>query len=597
MLYGSELSGNSRAADAAQSVKEIKMGCKTNSKNLSINLLVSILFSLNAGAVTLGQLDDFEDGTVQGWTEGGSSPNPPTNVSTGGPAGAGDNYLADTSSGTAGAGGKMVMFNQTQWTGDYIAAGIAEIHMQVRVFSGASAHIRIGFQSGASQRFVSTVSQTVVNDGAWHDVVLPISESDLTLVGGTSTYNAVLSSVNHFRIISSQTTKWRGDQVALSIGVDNIKAVAQASTLLRMVIALSDVNSNGSTDLAALREGSIMVEVRDGQAGALLRNITFLSDAFTPVTAAAVPDSDGNGVSELAVLATRNSDGRMVVELRNVTGPQALRQVWFAPNHTPVSMTVITGDADGNGIAELAVLSTRNSDGRGLVEVKNAFGATNPRALWAGVGLTPSDVNVIDDADGNGVPEVAILSRRDSDGRIVTEIKNAAGATLPNAVWFAPGHTAIDLTVVGDKDSNGVPEVAVLSSRDSDGRILVEVKNASGATLPSAVWFAPGHTALSVQPVNDADKNGVPEIAVLSTRDSDGRIAVEVKNVAGATNPNRIWYSPGFTARGLAILADADGNTVEEAAVLMIRDSDGRILVQSRNAAGDPALNNYWFSP
>ena len=365
---------------------------------------------------------------------------------------------------------------------------------------------------------------------------------------------------------------------------------------LPIVTALTDVNNNGANDMVVVREGSILAEIRDGQAGALLKNITFLSDAFTAITIAALPDSDGNGTSELAVLATRNSDGRFVVEMRNVTGAELPRQVWFAANHTPITMTVIESDADNNGVVELAVLSRRNSDGRGLVEVKNAFGATNPRALWAGAGLTPSDVDVIEDADSNGVPEIVILSTRNSDGRIVAEIKNAAGATLPNAVWFMPGNTAIDLTVVADADNNGIPEVAVLSSRNSDGRIVVEVKNASGATLPNAVWFAPGHTALSVKPVNDADANTVPEIAVLSTRDSDGRVLVEVKNAAGATNPNPIWYSPGFTPRTLTIFDDADGNTIEEAAVLLIRDSDGRILVQSRNAAGNVTQTDYWFS-
>ena len=195
------------------------------------------------------------------------------------------------------------------------------------------------------------------------------------------------------------------------------------------------------------------------------------------------------------------------------------------------------------------------------------------------------------------MPEIVILPTRDSDGRIVAEIKNAPGATLPNAVWFAPGHTAIDLTVVGDKDSNGIPEVAVLSSRNSDGRVVVEIKNAAGPTAPSAVWFAPGHTALSVRPVNDADSNGVPEVAVLSSRNSDGRVLVEVKNTFGATNPRSIWYSAGFTAKGLVMLDDADGNGTEEAAVLLIRDGDRRILLQGRNAAGAPTPINYWYSP
>ena len=102
---------------------------------------------------------------------------------------------------------------------------------------------------------------------------------------------------------------------------------------------------------------------------------------------------------------------------------------------------------------------------------------------------------------------------------------------------------------------------------------------------------------MAVQPVDDADNNSVPEVAVLSARNSDGRVLVEVKNAFGMTNPHPIWYSDGFTARSLSILDDADGNSIQESAVLMIRDSDGRILVQSRNASGSLTPTDYWFSP
>jgi hypothetical protein len=370
------------------------------------------------------------------------------------------------------------------------------------------------------------------------------------------------------------------------------------------LIALTDVDSSGNTDVALLRTGSVIAEVRDGQAGSLINTLYFFGAGFTPVTGVALSDADSNGVTELAVLAVRNSDGRMVVEIRNVTGVAAARQIWFAAGHAPVGMAVIEADADGNGVPELAVLSTRGSDGRVLVEIKNAFGATNTNALWPEPGLdaadpgayTASDIEIVPDADNNGVPEVAVLLTRISDSRIVVDIKNAAGTVNSHDVWFMPGNTAIDLTVVADKDANNIPEVAVLSSRDSDGRNVVEIKNASGATSSSTVWFAPGFSAKQVNAVNDADSNGVPEVAVGSIRDSDSRILVEVKNVTGATNTNQIWYSAGFTGSGMMILNDADNNSIAEVGVLMIRDSDSRVLVQGRNASGSPEPNNYWFS-
>ena len=378
-----------------------------------------------------------------------------------------------------------------------------------------------------------------------------------------------------------------------------------AAEAFSKVVALPDVNSNGNTDLAVIRSGSIIVEIRDGQAGALLNTMYFLGNDFTPVTGAALSDADNNGVSEFAVLATRNSDGRMVVEIRNVSGAAAPRQIWFAAGHSPVTMAVIEDDADGNTVPEIAVLSSRDSDGRGLVEIKNAFGATNPNAVWVGPGLAAgdpgdyalSDLEIVPDADSNGVPEVAVLMTRVSDNRIVVDIQNAAGSTDPHAVWFMAGNTAIDLVVVPDKDANNIPEVAVLSSRDSDGRNVVEIKNAAGPTLTSAVWFAAGNSAKQVSAVLDADNNGIPEVAVGSIRDNDSRTLIEIKNVSGATNTNAIWYSAGFTAAGMTILNDVDNNSVEEVGVIMFRDSDNRILVQGRNASGNVTQIDYWFSP
>lgn len=436
--------------------------------------------------------------------------------------------------------------------------------------------------------YTDIASEIVFGDGVATDIVINIPLIDDPDEEPEETFDLTLSNVGGATAgsILSATAK-----IAASDG-------PPPATALPIVIPLPDVNGDAIEDVAVLREGSILAEIRSGSNGALLRTIEFFPDfPATPITAAALPDADGNGVDELAVLASRDSDGRVVAEVRNLSGAQAPRYVWFAANHTPIDMTVIDSDADNNGVVELAVLSSRNSDGRGLVEVKNAFGPTNPRALWAGAGLTASHVAVIPDKDSNGVDEIAILSTRDSDGRIVAEIKNAAGTTLPTAVWFSAGHTAIDITAVDDKDSNGVPEVAVLSVRDSDGRNVVEIKNAAGPTAPSAVWFAAGHTATHVEQVRDADSNGVPEVAVLSVRDSDDRILVEVKNATGPTLPNALWYPPGHVARNLATIADTDGNGVDEALVLLIRATDGRLRVQGRNAAGSPLPKDYWFSP
>ena len=571
---------------------------------LSILLVLKVSVAL---AIVAGNVDDFEDGTTQGWRVGNNSSSPPANIASGGPLGVGDNYLRNVSFGGFGPDGRWIVFNRTQWTGDFFSSGITEVRLQAQIQSGGATKLRIGFGDASGNRFVSTVALDLPADGMWHSLAFPIDEQSLTDLGGPGTYESTMSAISETRILVSEAAPaWNGDRVAMTIGLDNIEAYpppvdaphpCASHGTLPIACALPDINDDDVPDVVVFRDGSIQAEIRDGASGGLVGSIDFLSDGFTPIAAGWLPDSDANGVIELAVLASRNSDGRNVVEMRNVTGNELKRQVWFAANHTARALAIIDDDADNNGITELAVLSIRDSDGRGLVEVKNAAGPTNPRSLFAGPGLTPIDIEIVRDADSNSVSEVAILSSRDSDGRIVVELKNAAGATLPNSVWFAPGLTAIDLAAVADKDKNGIPEVAVLSSRDADGRVVVEVKNASGPTMPNRVWLAPGLTAQQVEMVRDADRNGVPEVAVLSTRDSDGRIRVDVKNVFGPKNPVVIWYSPGFSAQGLTLMDDANEDFVPEANVLMLRDSDNRILLQRR--AADRALGAiyYWFSP
>ena len=86
--------------------------------------------------VVAGQTDTFEDGTTQGWVINllgmGSPPAPPVNVPTGGPAGDGDNYLQLTAVGGAVAGGRLSVINfNGQWAGNYGAAGVAAIEMDL----------------------------------------------------------------------------------------------------------------------------------------------------------------------------------------------------------------------------------------------------------------------------------------------------------------------------------------------------------------------------------------------------------------------------------------------------------------------------------
>ncbi len=191
----------------------------------SLGMAVLLLAWTPSGAVTLGQVDDFEDGTVMGWTEGPLSPNPPTNQPNGGPAGLGDNYLRNISSGGFGTGSRLVMFNQTQWAGNYLAAGVTRIDLQMANFGATTLHMRIAIQGAVGTRYTSTTAVALPADGIWHSASFGLTSFDLTNVLGLASLDDVLVSVNTLRILSASAgPAWQGDVIVASLGVDNIQA-------------------------------------------------------------------------------------------------------------------------------------------------------------------------------------------------------------------------------------------------------------------------------------------------------------------------------------------------------------------------------------
>ena len=216
----------------------------------AIALVVSCLVWPGAVlAVTVGQIDTFEDGTTQNWIInllGMGSPPPetfPANIATGGPAGAGDNYLRLASIGGTGAGSRLVALNPAQWGGNYIAAGIDAIAMDVNNFGSTSLTLRLQFEDpmGAppANVAISTIGLNVPAGSGWTHLVFPITPGALTALEGNAT--AALTNTTILRIFHSAGVGLPPDPVVAVLGVDNIAAVPEPSTMLLFGIGLAVV--------------------------------------------------------------------------------------------------------------------------------------------------------------------------------------------------------------------------------------------------------------------------------------------------------------------------------------------------------------------
>ena len=180
----------------------------------------------HAHAVVVGQVDDFQDGTTQGWAIG--LPPGPVNIDTGGPLGAGDAFLRLSADGSA-DGGRLTSFNQAQWRGDYIAAGVDGIEMDLRNFTTQVLRIRIAFKVSASPGtpgFSTTVAYSLPADGEWHHAVFPISTATMTRIGSTTLdLNTLLQNPVELRILHSTNPSLGGSNIVGQLGIDNIRAI------------------------------------------------------------------------------------------------------------------------------------------------------------------------------------------------------------------------------------------------------------------------------------------------------------------------------------------------------------------------------------
>ena len=219
----------------------------------AIALLIVIAFvPATASGASIGLKDTFQDGTTDGWFAGGGPfgqvpPVPPQVVPTGGPEGAGDEFLQITSNGVAGTpGSRLVALNAAQWAGNYLAAGITTIEMDLKNLGATELTIRLLFEDPIpgppANEGVTTFGAVLPVGGGWTHVAFAINPGNLTMLFGNA--NTLLSNTTVLRIIDSPTPT-EAITIAGQLGVDNIEAsaVPEPATLL--------ITSTGLVALAA----------------------------------------------------------------------------------------------------------------------------------------------------------------------------------------------------------------------------------------------------------------------------------------------------------------------------------------------------------
>ncbi len=190
-------------------------------------------------AIVSGQSDNFEDGSLQSWQTGARDPDGPTNMASGGPGGLNDNFLRLTSNGAFGAGGKLVVFNPSQWAGDYLGAAVTSIRMQVDNLGATPLVLRLILVDSAAGQSLTTVSPVNVAAGSgWETVSFSLASANLA--GGV--FNTVMGHVTELDLVHSPSVigaRSSALNIAAVLGVDNVAAVPEPSPLVLTVLGFA----------------------------------------------------------------------------------------------------------------------------------------------------------------------------------------------------------------------------------------------------------------------------------------------------------------------------------------------------------------------
>ncbi len=199
--------------------------------------IVVVLYAVSVrtavGQPVVGQVDDFEDGTTMDWSLGQPlAPGQPVNVADGGPMGAGDNFLMVSPR------SRLAVVNLAgQWTGDYLGAGVNAVGVDLRTTHTSPLAIRAVLFVNDFDRWTSTNSFTLPNDGNWHRRVFSLDSTAVTHVLGGSNYNGMITNVARimFRHQSGPPAA-QGTFTSATMGVDNVRALPEPSTLLACLV-------------------------------------------------------------------------------------------------------------------------------------------------------------------------------------------------------------------------------------------------------------------------------------------------------------------------------------------------------------------------
>ncbi len=290
-------------------------------------------------------------------------------------------------------------------------------------------------------------------------------------------------------------------------------------------------------------------------------------------------DINGDGAPEIAVVTYDTKLFKTTVTVRNAKTGTLVKQFTSNSQFAPFKANTIN-DLNGNGAPESAVLGVRDSAQAVQVEVRDSLSGAKIRIVPFPSTWTPRDLGIVRNVKGPGTAALAVLQQ--SPAALRVQLTDAKSGAQLRTIPFSNGYDGVDLVVLGDLNGNQTKDLAVLlDNTDPKGADKVEIRDSGNGQLIRSIGYGSGAKPKQLASVADVNGNGFAELAVL--RDNTARVAVKDAQTGLAVNTLDYSLSQPYKLAGVP---DAVRG-VSDLALLGMRSGDGQIRADVQSILTD----------
>jgi hypothetical protein len=175
------------------------------------------------------------------------------------------------------------------------------------------------------------------------------------------------------------------------------------------------------------------------------------------------------------------------IEVRNLDTGQLTTKLWLGKPWNLLQMELVA-DLNGNGHPEAAILREHPDDNWVSVLPVDTYNGKRFRHLGFDPNYRPVRLRVVDDINGNGYEEIAVLAVRRGCCNQKVWVKDAKTGQSIKRVFFGKQYIGVDMDISPDMNGNGTPELVVLGQSDM-GVLKAIIKDSKTGEFVSSVGF------------------------------------------------------------------------------------------------------------